>query len=1572
MSSKMNKRLGESSSLKRKKKWLLIPLAILCLILFREPLLRFTVAETCKHFFIKNKISYQNLKWDREGISLQGVRVDSERFSLNIPKVSLSFCLRPLDLHVGMYLMANHPQVTVKEGTSDGPLLLPVWMGKRFSAYWEAEQGEIFFEKKTSSTQIAPLYFSSKTEEDHITKMLFSSEKNAQHPQLFLEVQPQKKAFSLRYKLEKTEASRLWEISSFFVPSIASSWEKMEGEVELSGACLLDRKIGIKEMHAQMDVRSLCMDNQALGFHARASGFRFDFSLPESKREVSPFWKKAISSLVIREGEISLQQPLLAKNIGVKDFNLEFSTSFDREPSLEMQGILLTKQNESPFYMQGSGRLTSEEVFCLDMNLSLHDRKQETLELTASLISTGNKEYRLTSNFVNCSADHVLLLEDILQQPLLGKYLDVTEGFARGKSEVFIENGNSKSIQITDLCLENTKFCFPETEHLFSFTEIKGDLSFARNGEDWHVLSAKMTSDKGAIDLYSKGKKVERVEDVFFHMEMEKEKILPSTFQGKIGESQALFSVESTGKDWTLQAHVDTSYSVLTHLTSIFCPKATQYIPKQEKMALTSEARLETENKKVIGTISLGSEEMSSSEILDFSLALTEKISVQELFSKKVWNESRLEKGSFHTNFISAETFYPTLKAMVPSSELKGNFFLVGSFTPQRLDMYVGGREITWKDAEHTAYIPFLGSNQFSSGTFDEFAHLEYFFETQNMVVEVPLHDMQIEGSQGVFSGKQITGRGVVLGKGKDYSVQMLCGTGEYKIGSSLTLSKTKGKIFYDSKMQKFSLQEFQAEARVKDSSVYDLEIEKCVLDGASQNGQFAAKLRQGEKEITQIVGKIEQKKNEIAVFFEKEKTHFFGVPCEISTCKLSPSLQLQSFKMQPIVSLTKLPEIASFLKDIGEISSYEKIKTALVATGDLYTEISYQGSSKTWRVSSSAENLTFLEVPRKCFSLSLCKTGDSYVIERMQCDDLFLKASIQKKEDIFSFPVLEMANEQMTIKGSAIFDKKTEKAHVLIQNGTFYTTKASPISGIFQCVGEVEVSFPKTGDFWEGTGLIHASFLEKRTGELLVKTKKELSFSLSPTEGIKFEEGLFGIENQKENKNLGMLAVHNFSAALDLSEWAVDLSEFSFCPYLKEFLQKKPDFESLLKQVSWNGFLEGEMLAQFSSQRLQVQGKCKQGKLQLTSLPVEIKDLAWKYTSEELSFENKMVYDKLFVDAKGKVLFRDNPTVSLVLQPHGKKEEVQIELEKRGQDFFCKSFKGSMLGVHVDLKQGDLPEFSLLGSLYFDVGGMQGLLPKGPFLQLQKLGLGKGLGLEGEWKFSPNLDFSGKILGKDFDFMGYKIAQCDATLEWKKDRIFLRKTNIEDPAGKLFVKQIKMEKYQGEWMVHVPHIKVQNFHPSRLKNKYKTASAVKPFVLRHVDFFDVKGRASDIASFTGKGTAHFTNVEPKTNSLFTIPKELLKNLGLDLGLFVPISGELTCRLQGGKMYLEELKNAFSEGKRSEFSLLSSPKESFVDFKGNVNIDIKMKQHVTFKITEPYILQVRGTITDPKYALSVQ
>jgi hypothetical protein len=198
---------------------------------------------------------------------------------------------------------------------------------------------------------------------------------------------------------------------------------------------------------------------------------------------------------------------------------------------------------------------------------------------------------------------------------------------------------------------------------------------------------------------------------------------------------------------------------------------------------------------------------------------------------------------------------------------------------------------------------------------------------------------------------------------------------------------------------------------------------------------------------------------------------------------------------------------------------------------------------------------------------------------------------------------------------------------------------------------------------------------------------------------------------------------------------------------------------------------------------------------------------------------------------------------------------------------------------------------------------------------------------------------------------------------------MILSNLKIEDGAGVVGIRKIELNR-KADWEFSIPQILVRQLQPSLLHKIGAEQPVVKPFTIKNFTLTDIRGRLGDKASLEGSGHLMFVNQFKKEASILDIPLEMIKKIGLDLGLLTPVQGELQMELRGDKFYLVSLDNSFSEGGRAEFYLSPEKNLSYIDLEGKVHIDLKMRQDVVLKITEPFTLTIRGTLDKPRYGLN--
>jgi len=216
---------------------------------------------------------------------------------------------------------------------------------------------------------------------------------------------------------------------------------------------------------------------------------------------------------------------------------------------------------------------------------------------------------------------------------------------------------------------------------------------------------------------------------------------------------------------------------------------------------------------------------------------------------------------------------------------------------------------------------------------------------------------------------------------------------------------------------------------------------------------------------------------------------------------------------------------------------------------------------------------------------------------------------------------------------------------------------------------------------------------------------------------------------------------------------------------------------------------------------------------------------------------------------------------------------------------------------------------------------------------------------------------FKGEISGDLCSLFGKSVEKLRAACQLDETSALIQELQLIDPSGCVEIKQIRAQKMDDAWKFSIPLLKAREVRPA----------LEKPFTIRSAVFSDIQGVLGDIHSIRGSGSLHFTNVFRKEASIFDAPVQILKDIGLDLDLFTPVLGEISCQIREGKVFLTQLKNAFSEGRRSEFFLASEP--SYIDAYGNMNIHLRMRQSAVLKIGEAFGLAISGTMEKPRYRL---
>jgi hypothetical protein len=296
-------------------------------------------------------------------------------------------------------------------------------------------------------------------------------------------------------------------------------------------------------------------------------------------------------------------------------------------------------------------------------------------------------------------------------------------------------------------------------------------------------------------------------------------------------------------------------------------------------------------------------------------------------------------------------------------------------------------------------------------------------------------------------------------------------------------------------------------------------------------------------------------------------------------------------------------------------------------------------------------------------------------------------------------------------------------------------------------------------------------------------------------------------------------------------------------------------------------------------------------------------------------------------------------------------------------------SIEGSFAGIEASFHE-EMPN-QLIGSARINFIELSKIVPVAVAEGFAKIKLGKGYEVKGRLKIEEKgPHFEGILCGKQIELFGFQFRTLLGQVDYSLDRVRIFDTHISDTAGIMKIDEILMQTIDKKpWTLTIPTITVKEFRPSLLLRPEGTVGPISPLVVREMTLTDFHGLLDEGKTYKAQGELHFINSYKRGETVFDLPANVLSRIvGLDLELLIPVCGDLTFHLADGHFTLDELKNAFSEGKRSEFFLEMNP-PPFMDLDGNLEIFIKMKQFVLLKFTESFLISIEGQLQDPKYHL---
>ncbi|HSW86882.1 MAG TPA: hypothetical protein VLG49_05215 [Rhabdochlamydiaceae bacterium] len=752
----------------------------------------------------------------------------------------------------------------------------------------------------------------------------------------------------------------------------------------------------------------------------------------------------------------------------------------------------------------------------------------------------------------------------------------------------------------------------------------------------------------------------------------------------------------------------------------------------------------------------------------------------------------------------------------------------------------------------------------------------------------------------------------------------------------------------------------------------------------------FDLNVSDAKQEVARIAGSISKTApSQLDVHFNSDLTHFYGTKLNVSQMCVKDLSKISLFTFNPSIKMDSFLSQMEFLSSSGLLSCDRMAIEALRKlefAGAVELRADYNGDLDQLDVQASALNLVLHGKPLD-FDLAVEKRGDRWNIQKMHVDQFSLKTVFESKAAGLNVPMFELTSEQLSVKGNGLFhydqkqfDGNVQFAKLDLAKAREWTgfKDASKFRGTVKSQGQFKVHFFKDEQPWSAEGALSLFVDSFGPGILQMQNEGTFSFSYSGKSGLRVKDINVQALGKFSDKFSGTCAVDEILVHPEEKNGFIKGVHFSLTPAMLRGLAESGVLPSWTKSFKWEGPVEGGADVQFTNGNIKAQASLKDGYYWIGESVWDMEHIALNYEAKALKLSCKTSHQRnpLFVNLH--IDIENEPKGILSIQEAPKQPGLKLAFKSEPkQGLICESLQGNLFGLDMNfIRNGNihLDNLTVLsGNVKIDIGKLSPLMSKEMQEKLASVKIGKGYELAGNILVGKeglnDLQFSGKLKGENFDLMGYRFQSMEAQVEMNPHHAMIHNLNIQDEAGFLTVKQIKLDKNEVEdaWRCDIPLLQIEDLRPSILRKTGEQQKNIKPLVIKHLSLTNVKGSLKDLSTFTGRGHLNFTNAFKKDHSVFALPIEMIKNIGLDPGLFTPVYGEIDTILENGKFYLTQMRNTYSEGKRSYFYLASDHVPCFVDLNGKVSVDIKMKQDVMLNVTEPFVLTIRGTMEKPKY-----
>ena len=907
-----------------------------------------------------------------------------------------------------------------------------------------------------------------------------------------------------------------------------------------------------------------------------------------------------------------------------------------------------------------------------------------------------------------------------------------------------------------------------------------------------------------------------------------------------------------------------------------------------------------------------------------------------------------------------------------------------------------------YQNATHKELV--INTDQIDGTIQDVLSLLRHFkpFSTINL----PLEGKIISGPQDMQLRLYIGDRNEIL----DWKVALHFEEGSFPFSEALSLRNLSGDLSYSTKEHIFQIYNGQGHlclCGAEHPKLYQLTIPLIKFDIMNGSWDYELKLEAPTHDIFKVVGTALYEDEELKFILNNDQTQLFGSKVDISTLAFTKNGALSRMNAQATLSALDLLHHLEFLTLSGfmplKIMMEEETQTTQ-CEGEVSLLFTFNRKKKELEFTAKSMGLVCGPINCSHLAIHIERMDNQLLFDRFEMDGLAIKASMNKDEAGWIIPQLEIARKNCYFNSYAgYYDQNTHNLHLSsthLQIDVKELIEFLPSSSNFDYLDYFTGTLLSTGSFTLdlSQGLKNPSFYSDikligkgcGKGNLCLENSGTLHLSFNNEQGLEIKNAHLHFLNSESHT---IWAKCHFDTLSYLNNtWKGENVMLTIPPEMIHFLGKTDSIPHLICEneslilfthsIHWNNQIEATINFTIGKES-KADGQLKEGYYWLGGQAWYFHDCFFSFTKNHFDFNvhtllnnkslNIQMHSAYPPHFSSKIMVQESKDTK---QEHSEPFVAQIAWNEH-EGHYLHSISGQICGLEFDFHHNPKKSFYaqavLTGQLKVNMPMLSPLLPEKVQKVIKKFEIGNGYKLSGDVILPKeqleDVHFIGHLKGKNFHLMGLTMETLMSEVIIHPHQIELANCNISDTSGLFKVDKICICKEPNKkWNLAIPTLMIQDFRPSLLKKQGQQPGRIKPFMIRELYFHNICGYPEEANSFTGQGRLHFINTFKREYNLLDIPLDILGRLGLDMGLLIPVRGDLDFTMEEGRICLTELKKSYSEGNRSQF-FLSSTQPSHIDFDGTININITMKQYVLLKPTESFILSIAGTVDNLKYGL---